>query len=52
MRIGEEYHAFRRQLMLKMQLGLTKTYNQFHNPALGTTEIRNKQEGERSQPNA
>ena len=32
--IGEEYHEFRRQLMLKMQLGLTKTYNQFHNPDL------------------
>jgi len=28
--IGEEYHEFRRQLMLKMQLGLTKTYNTFH----------------------
>jgi hypothetical protein len=28
--IGEEYHEFRRQLMLKMQLGLTKTYNAFH----------------------
>jgi hypothetical protein len=29
--IGEEYHEFRRQLMLETQLGLTKTYNQFHN---------------------
>ena len=28
--IGEEYHEHRRQLMLKMQLGLTKTYNAFH----------------------
>jgi len=28
--IGEIYHEFRRQLMLKMQLGLTKTYNAFH----------------------
>jgi len=28
--IGETYHAHRRQLMLKMQLGLTKTYNAFH----------------------
>jgi len=36
--IGETYHEFRRQLMLKMQLGLTKTYNQFHNPQL-TSEI-------------
>ncbi len=29
--IGEEYHEFRRQLMLDIQLGLTKTYNKFHN---------------------
>lgn len=29
-RIGEEYHEHRRQLMLAMQLGLTKTYNLFH----------------------
>lgn len=28
--IGETYHNHRRQLMLKMQLGLTKTYNAFH----------------------
>jgi hypothetical protein len=33
-RLGEEYHEFRRLLMLKMKLGLTKTYNQFHNPDL------------------
>ena len=32
--IGKNYHEFRRQLMLKMQLGLTKTYNQFHNQQL------------------
>ena len=31
---GEKYHKQRRQLMLKMQLGLTKTYNQFHNKQL------------------
>jgi len=31
---GEKYHEFRKQLMLKMQLGLTKTYNQFHNKQL------------------
>jgi hypothetical protein len=29
-KIGEAYHEHRRQLMLKMQLGLTKTYNAFH----------------------
>ncbi|HOY30379.1 MAG TPA: restriction endonuclease [Bacteroidales bacterium] len=28
--IGETYHEHRRQLMLSMQLGLTKTYNAFH----------------------
>jgi hypothetical protein len=32
--IGEKYHEFRKQLMLKMQLGLTKTYTQFHNKQL------------------
>ncbi|MBV6653888.1 MAG: hypothetical protein KI786_09040, partial [Mameliella sp.] len=32
--IGEIYHEFRRQLMLDIQLGLTKTYNQFHNKDL------------------
>lgn len=28
--VGESYHIYRRQLMLTMQLGLTKTYNAFH----------------------
>jgi len=28
--IGEQYHEYRKQLMLQMQLGLTKTYNAFH----------------------
>lgn len=28
--IGDFYHNFRQQLMLKLQLGLTKTYNAFH----------------------
>lgn len=32
--IGEAYHSFRKQLMLDLQLGLTKTYNQFHNKNL------------------
>lgn len=32
--IGEKYHSHRLQLLLKMQLGLTKTYNQFHNQRL------------------
>jgi hypothetical protein len=30
--IGGEYHEHRRQTMLGRQLGLTKTYNRFHNP--------------------
>lgn len=32
--IGEKYHQQRQQLMLKIHLGLTKTYNQFHNKQL------------------
>ena len=43
--IGETYHEHRRQLMLKMQLGLTKTYNLFHTPNLSpeTVEKASKQ---------
>lgn len=29
--IGEKYNDFRDSIMLKIQLGLTKTFNQFHN---------------------
>ena len=32
--LGKEYHEFRRGLMVRTQLGLTKTYNQFHNTDL------------------
>ncbi|MFC1533650.1 Eco57I restriction-modification methylase domain-containing protein [Thermodesulfobacteriota bacterium] len=32
--IGEKYHEFRHKLMQEVQLGLTKIYNQFHNPQL------------------
>ena len=32
--IGETYQEYRRNLLLKLQLGLTKTYNQFHNHQL------------------
>jgi methylase of polypeptide subunit release factors len=35
--VGERYHEHRRQLMLRLQLGLTKTYNLFHDPAIGGT---------------
>ncbi len=31
---GSQFYEHRYQLMLKMKLGLTKTYNQFHNPDL------------------
>lgn len=40
--IGEAYHEHRRQLMLGMQLGLTKTYNLFHSRAISSTKIDNK----------
>ncbi len=43
-RIGEEYHEFRRQLMLDMQLGLTKTYNLFHNPECNSDNIAKAKE--------
>ncbi|MCX7974135.1 MAG: restriction endonuclease, partial [Candidatus Aminicenantes bacterium] len=29
---GVQYHEYRRQIMLTRQIGLTKTYNLFHNP--------------------
>jgi len=32
--LGEAYHEHRRQLMLSIQLGLTKTYNAFHAPVV------------------
>jgi hypothetical protein len=38
-RIGAEYHEHRRQVMLARQLGLTKTYNLFHNPACQDADI-------------
>lgn len=31
--IGERYHEHRRQIMLATRLGLTRTYNRFHDPA-------------------
>lgn len=38
-RLGEAYHEHRRQTMLARQLGLTKTYNLFHNPACTDGDI-------------
>lgn len=40
--IGEAYHEHRRQLMLGMQLGLTKTYNLFHRNAITAQSINEK----------
>lgn len=37
--VGAEYHEHRRQVMLVRQLGLTKTYNLFHNPAVTDDDI-------------
>ena len=37
--IGEAYHEHRRQLMLGMQLGLTKTYNLFHSAGIAAQAI-------------
>jgi uncharacterized protein (DUF433 family) len=44
--LGENYHEHRRQLMLKMQLGLTKTYNAFHakeiRPGITNSALQNQ----------
>jgi hypothetical protein len=40
--IGEAYHEHRKQLMLGMQLGLTKTYNLFHSNAITAESINDK----------
>lgn len=41
-KIGETYHEYRRQLMLSMQLGLTKTYNLFHCNAITKDAVNAK----------
>jgi len=38
-RVGAEYHEHRRQIMLARQLGLTKTYNLFHDPACADADV-------------
>ena len=38
-RIGAEYHGHRRQIMLLRQIGLTKTYNLFHDPNCQDADI-------------
>ena len=37
--VGREYYEFRAQLMDKTGLGLTQTYNRFHNPGDNSPEI-------------
>ncbi|MBM3439938.1 MAG: restriction endonuclease, partial [Bacteroidetes bacterium] len=39
---AEAYHEHRRQLMLGMQLGLTKTYNLFHSNAITAQAVNEK----------
>ncbi|WP_448601365.1 Eco57I restriction-modification methylase domain-containing protein, partial [Thermoflexus hugenholtzii] len=38
-RVGAEYHEHRRQIMLRRRIGLTKTYNLFHDPACADADI-------------
>lgn len=40
--IGKTYHEHRKQLMLGMHLGLTKTYNLFHSNAITAQSINDK----------
>lgn len=37
--IGENYHEYRKQLMLDVQLGLTKLYNCFHSVSVGSGQL-------------
>jgi hypothetical protein len=37
--VGKEYHEYRRQIMLNRRIGLTKTYNLFHNPNCNDPDI-------------
>jgi hypothetical protein len=41
--IGEAYHEHRRELMLSLQLGLTKTYNLFHSNGITEQSINDKE---------
>ncbi|GIV04337.1 MAG: hypothetical protein KatS3mg015_3167 [Fimbriimonadales bacterium] len=43
-RVGGEYHEHRRRIMLARQLGLTKTYNLFHDPACQDADIQRLRE--------
>lgn len=48
--IGSSYHEHRRQLMLDIQLGLTKTYNLFHDPIvkIGMLNQRDEKKGSKN----
>jgi hypothetical protein len=37
--VGKEYYEFRADLMVRTGKGLTKTYNDFHDPAVRSTDI-------------
>jgi hypothetical protein len=37
--VGKEYHEHRRQIMLNRWIGLTSTYNLFHNPNCNDPDI-------------
>jgi len=37
--IGERYHLFRAELMVRNNEGLTSTYNRFHNPAESSSDL-------------
>ncbi|MCC6837047.1 MAG: N-6 DNA methylase [Bacteroidia bacterium] len=45
--VGEQYYGHRKQLMLLMQLGLTKTYNLFHSQFLTSTDIEKQSKQDR-----
>lgn len=42
--IGAEYHEHRRQIMLARNIGLTKTYNLFHDPNCADADIQRLRE--------
>lgn len=42
--IGERYHAYRQKIMLARQEGLTKTYNNFHDPDETNADIKKLRE--------
>lgn len=50
--LGNQYHENRRQVMLARQLGLTKTYNLFNNPACEDEDIQRLRELHAAMDNA